>query len=224
MTHYTSPIVLSLAGAQLCEFLPQLFIFQLQAAHALFSRMHRIADLFRRITWRDVLRAVPVVRFHMYHEYPFDDCLVSGHTNTLHPVSRLLAFEDLDAAEHLKPGLPRIVDHDESNTIVAKQIACADKLLVSAKVCERQRAVVDHFQKSLWAAAMLNVRPSRCSYRCPVEGVAPSEKFRFEGSEALWRAGFLHALILPTAAVALLQLFHEGREDKRAKAHRVSFD
>jgi len=65
--------------------------------------------------------------------------------------------------------LLRVIDQDHRNPVVGHEIAGADVLLVSAEIGQRQRVIVDHLQKALWAASMLNVRPSGCADRRPIE-------------------------------------------------------
>src|SRR5580698_9956041 len=173
--------------AQFRKLLAQLFIFQLPRFDTVFDRVHTFADLIRCITWRDVLRAVPVVGFDMDDEHPLDHRPISRHADMVQPALCFLTFEDLHAAQYLQASLPGIVDHDESHAVVAQQIARADELLVSAIICESERVIIDDFEKAFWTATMLDIRPRCCSYCCPIKAVAFDKKLSLELSEAIVR-------------------------------------
>jgi hypothetical protein len=67
---------------------------------------------------------------------------------------------------------------------------------------------------------MLDVWPSRRSRCGHVERVAIGEELLFESGESVLRiSGFLHALVLTPAAVALLQFLDEGCKGECAEAH-----
>jgi hypothetical protein len=76
---------------KLCKLFAQGFILLLQGLHTLLDFLHSFADLFRRIAWGDVLRAVPIVSFDMDNEYPLDPCLLSRHSNPVYPIFALSA-------------------------------------------------------------------------------------------------------------------------------------
>src|SRR3984885_9724757 len=155
------------AGVKLCKLFAQRFIFLLQRFHTPLDGLHSFADLFRGVARRNVLRAVPVVRFDVDYEnslddclLPWDDCLLPWHANPFQPILCRVALQDLHPSEDLEAGLPRIVDHDDRDPVVRKQIPSADVLLVSAKISKRQGVIVDHLEETLRTTAMLDVGPS----------------------------------------------------------------
>ncbi len=75
------------------------------------------------------------------------------------PFAPRFAFENLSAAEDLQARLARVVDHDQSHTIVRANVSCADELFVAPEIGEGEGMVVDDFEKPLRPAAMLNIRP-----------------------------------------------------------------
>ena len=107
-----------------------------------------------------MLLAIPVEGFNPDYIDPFSNGLVLRIANLLDPLSRLFSFENFDSAKDLETQLPWIVDQDHRHPIVGHQVAGADVLLVSAKVGKSHGSFVDHFQKALRAAPVLNVRPT----------------------------------------------------------------
>src|ERR1700733_9795283 len=82
--------------------------------------------------------------------------------------------------------------------------------------------VVDYLEETLWSTAVLHIRPTGSTNGCHIKAVPLGEKLGLERSESiLRRSGLLHALVLPPAAVLLLQLFDQRREDERPKTHTV---
>src|ERR1700689_2523469 len=108
----------------------------------------------------------------MDHEYSLNHRLLSRHANPVQPTLCRIALDDLHSSEDLKAGLSRIVDHDDRDAIVRKQVSCADVLFISAKISKRQGVVVDHLEETLGTAAMLDIGPSRRSRRGPVKAVS----------------------------------------------------
>jgi hypothetical protein len=107
--------------------------------------------------------------------------------------------------QNFQPSLPWIIDQDQRHTIIALQISRRDVLLVTAKVCECDRVIIDDFEETFGPAPMLHVRPARCTRRCHVETVSFRQKLPLKVGETIVTcSGILHTLVLAAASVALL--------------------
>src|ERR1700760_4264133 len=71
---------------------------------------------------------------------------------------------------------------------------------------------------------MLHVRPAGRAGRGHVKAIALGQERDFEfGQAILCRSEFLHALILPPAAILFLQLLDQRSEHQGTETHRESF-
>src|SRR5450432_1846619 len=116
---------------------------QLPAKHSFFRCSDSIVDFLSGVTWRDVLGAVPVIRFYMNDEHPLNHRLIAWHAYALQPVLGSVALENFDPPEDLEPCLGRVVDKDQRHAVVGQQVAGADVLFVAPKISEGQGASVE---------------------------------------------------------------------------------
>src|SRR5579863_672942 len=96
------------AGQVVAEFLVLVF----QPLHATFQRLQCFPNFFLGETRDDVLLAIPIERFHLYHEYPLNGCLVSWIADFLNPFFRLRALKYLHMPKDFQAKLPRVIDKD----------------------------------------------------------------------------------------------------------------
>ena len=111
--------------------------------------------------------------------------LYPGISNSIHPRSGCLALQDIHATQYLETCLPWVVNQNHCDPVVGKEIARADELLISPEIGESKGVIVDHLQKALRPAAMLNIWPSGRPDRCPVETVTLGKEFNFESCEVI---------------------------------------
>ncbi|HEY2743696.1 MAG TPA: hypothetical protein VGL86_03705 [Polyangia bacterium] len=82
-------------------------------------------------------------------EHALDGRLVFAVAGALDPFFGSRAFERFGAAENLQADTIGIIDGDDGDAVVGRQIARADVLLVAAKTGERDRLRIDDFEKTL---------------------------------------------------------------------------
>lgn len=76
------------------------------------------------------------------------------------PKKRRVVIDDAGAAPDFQPPAAFVVDDEQQNPIVFRQIPDRDVLLVAGKIGEGQRAIVEHLEKARRSAAVLDVRPA----------------------------------------------------------------
>ena len=105
---------------------------------------------------RDVLRAVGVPGRDLEQDHLLGPRLVAlRHQRSQ---QRRIVVDHPRLAPDLDPAAMGIVHHENMRLGVFRQIALGDVLPVAAVIGERQRGLVQHFDKALRAAAMLDVR------------------------------------------------------------------
>jgi len=208
-------------GRKLDEFLAEPLVVLLQFLHALLDGREGILNLLGGESRHDVLRTIPVKGLDVNYEDALDGGLVSRISESLDPFPGRIALEDFCSPQQLESRLRGIVDKDQCNAVIRRQIAAADVLLVSAKVGEGDGAVVDYLEEAGRAAAILNVRPARGADACYVEALALGQELLLLWAETVARgAGLLHFRVLPAAPMPLLQRLDRWREYQRAKVVR----
>src|SRR5439155_983434 len=93
-----------------------------------------------------------------------------------------------------------------------------DELLVSGKVRDGDRSIVDDFEKPFRPATMLDVGPPGRADARQIETVAFGNERRLIRAESVrGPSGLLQLRVLPSAAVPFLQRFDDRCEDKGTK-------
>jgi hypothetical protein len=118
------------------------------------------------------LRAVPVIGLYLNYKNSLDDCLTFRNPDPHHPGSNCVAIEQVDAAKYFQTCLVEIVNKNPCGPVVREEVPGGDKLLVPTKICKGQGVIIDHLEKSLGAAVMLDIRSSSRTDGRPVRAIA----------------------------------------------------
>ena len=102
-----------------------------------------------------MLRAIGVPGRDLEQDHLLGPRLVALRHQRSH--QRRIVLDDARLAPDLDPAAMRIIHDEDVRLGVFRQIALRDELPVAAVIGERQRVLVQHFDKALRAAAMLDV-------------------------------------------------------------------
>jgi hypothetical protein len=197
------------------QLLTQFLVILLQLAHLFLNRLQYISNFVLGEARNDVLLTIPIERLHLDYVDSLDGCFVAGIANFFYPFFGQFALKYLGMAKNFEAQLSGIIDRDYRHAVILCKIAGADVLLVATKIRECQGATVDYFQKAFGPAAMLDVWPSGFPYSGDIKSISFTEVLYFIWSEVSRDSGsVLHACVLSTAAISLLQGFHCWRENK----------
>src|SRR5580658_8715601 len=118
---------------------------------------------------REVLAAVEVERLHVNPDHALDFRRTTGIARTLE--ERRVLVDDAGAPPDLETTSALVVDDEEHDAVVLREVADGDQLPVAGIVGEGERAIVDHPEESRGAAAMLHMRPAFPARRRDEEAV-----------------------------------------------------
>src|ERR1700730_6223779 len=107
---------------------------------------------------REVLTAIEIPGNHINADGALNLCWV---VRILDAIEKRRVIVDHDAvAPDFQASTSFIIDQEEDNTVVFREITDRDVLFVSSIIGERECVVVKYFEKARRSAAMLHVRPS----------------------------------------------------------------
>src|ERR1700730_4085251 len=107
---------------------------------------------------REVLTAIEIPGKHINTDGAFNLCWV---VRILDAIEKRRVIVDHEAvAPEFQASTAFIVDQEEHNTVVCREITGRDVLLVSSIIGESECVVVQYFEKARRSAAMLHMRPS----------------------------------------------------------------
>lgn len=107
---------------------------------------------------REVLTAIDIPGDHVDADGAFNLCQVARILDAIEKRRVIVNHEAV--APDLQASTAFIVDQEEDDTVVFREIADRDVLLVSSIIGESECVVVKYFEKAHRSAAMLHVRPS----------------------------------------------------------------